>query len=125
MFTSTAELRAAIEIEEPPQLRLHAGDVRLERFDREQLAFFALAARVADHAGGAADDGDRPMPGLLKPPQDHQRHQMADVQAVGRRIEAGIDRSRLFQQQLRQVRVVGGLVDQSAPGEFGNNVVHR
>ena len=122
MFTSTAELRAAIEIEEAPQLRLHAGDVRPERFDREQLAFLALAAGVADHAGGPAHHGDRPMSGLLEPPQDHQRHQVADVQAVGRRVEAGVDRPRLLQQQLRQVRVVGGLVDQSAPGEFGDDV---
>ena len=84
-------VRAAIEIEEPPQLRLHAGDVRPEGFEREQVAFLALAAGVADHAGGPAHHGDRPMSGLLKPPQDHQRHQVADVQAVGRRIEAGVD----------------------------------
>ena len=103
--------RAAIEIQKPPQLGLHAGDIRLERFDRKQFAFLALAARVADHARGAADHSDRPMPRLLKPPQDHQRHQMPDVQAIGRRIEARVHRSRLFHEQLRQIRVVGGLID--------------
>ena len=65
---------------------------------REQVAFLALAAGVADHAGGPADQGDGPMPGLLKPPQDHQGHQVADVQAVGRRIEADVDRPRLLGQ---------------------------
>ena len=84
-----------------------------ERVEREQVAFLALAAGVADHAGGPAHQRDRPMPGLLKAPQDHQRHQVADVQAVGRRIEADVDRPRLLDQQPRQIRVVGRLVDQT------------
>ena len=72
-----------------PQLVLLRVDVGGQRFAREQVALFALAAGIADHAGRAADDDDRPMAGLLKPPQDHHRHQIADVQAIGRRIEAG------------------------------------
>ena len=36
----------------------------------------------------APHDGDRPMPRLLKPPQQHQRQQAADVQAIGRRVKA-------------------------------------
>ena len=96
-----------------------------KRLEREQVALLALAAGVADHAGGAADQGDGAMPGLLEPPQDHQRHQVADVQAVGRGIEAGVDRPRLLHQQPRQVRIVGRLVDQPAPGEFGDDVGHE
>ena len=111
-------VRAAIEVEEPPQLRFHAGDVRPQRLDREQIALLALAAGVADHARGPADQGDRPVAGLLEPPQHHQGHEVADVQAVGRRVEANVDGARLLAQQPRQVRVVGGLVDQSAPGSL-------
>ena len=97
-------------------------DVRPQRVDREQVALLALAAGVADHAGGPADQRDRPMPGLLKPPQDHQRHQVPDVQAVGRRIEAGVERAAAGAQPAGQLGVVGGLVDQAAPRQVGKDV---
>ena len=66
------------------------------RGDREQVPLLALAAGVADHAGGAADHGDGTVPGLLEPAQDHQRHQVSDVQAIGRGIKARVDRPRLL-----------------------------
>ena len=49
----------------------------------EQVPLLALAAGVADHAGGPADHGDGAMPGLLEPAQDHQGHQ--DVPRAGYR----------------------------------------
>ena len=39
--------------------------------------------------GGAADQGDGPMPGMLEAAQGHQRQEVPDVQAVGRRVETG------------------------------------
>ena len=86
---------------------------------REQIALFAFAAGIADHAGGAADQRDRPMPGPLEPPQHHQGHQMADVQAIGRGIEADIERARLGGQPAGQARVVSRLMNQAAPAEIG------
>ena len=115
-------VRSAIEIQEAAELGLHAGDVRLQGVDRQQVSLFALAAGIADHAGGPADQCDGAMAGLLKSPQHHQGDQVADVQAVGRGVEAHVERSRAFHQQPRQIRVVGGLVDQTPPGQLGNDV---
>ena len=42
------------------------------------------------------------MSGQLKPPQREQRHEIADVQAVGRRIETGVERERALRQPSRQ-----------------------
>ena len=53
-------------------LLLSHFDIRGQHLDREQIALFALAAGIADHAGGAADQRDWPMSGLLKSSQDHQ-----------------------------------------------------
>ncbi len=56
-------IAAAVEVEEPPQLGLHGGDVGAEHFQGEEVSLLALAAGVADHAGGPADKRDGPMPG--------------------------------------------------------------
>jgi len=111
-----------VEVEEPAQLRLHAGDVGPQRLGRQQVAFLAFSAGVADHAGGAAHQGDGSMARPLKATQHHQRHQMADVQAVGRRVEANVDRPRPLHQKFRQIGVVGRLVDQPPPGKLGDDV---
>ena len=47
----------------------------------------------------------------LKTPQNHERHQVADVHAVGRGIEAHVDRARFFPQEPLQINIVGGLID--------------
>ena len=58
----------------------------------EQVALGALARRIADHAGGAADDDDRPVAGALQPRLHDHRHEVADVQARRRRVVAGVER---------------------------------
>ncbi len=68
-----------------------AVNVGSQRLHRQQIALFALAAGIADHPGGSADQGDGPMPGPLESSQCHQRQEVADVQAVGRRIETGVN----------------------------------
>ena len=90
----------------------------MQLLEREQVALLALAAGVADHAGRAADEGDRPMARLLKPPQHQQRQQAADVQAVGRRIEAAIERSLTTREPAAELLGVRRLVDEAAPGEI-------
>ena len=42
---------------------------------------------------------------------------MADVQAVGRGIEAGVERAAVGRQPAGQVGVVGRLMDQAAPAQ--------
>src|SRR3546814_8886047 len=53
-----------------------------------QPARFVLEARAADLAGTAAHQHDRLVPRLLKPAQQHDLYQAADMQRGRRRIEA-------------------------------------
>ena len=62
----------------------------LDLLARQQRALLRLAARIADHAGAAADDRDRRVAEALQPRQRHHRQQDADVQARRRRIEADV-----------------------------------
>ena len=48
---------ATIEVEKSAHLGGHALDVLIQLFDRQQIAFFVLAAGVANHAGRAAEAG--------------------------------------------------------------------
>ena len=50
--------------------------------------------RVADQAGRPADQAERPVPGPLQVAQREQLHQVADVQARRRRVEAAVERDR-------------------------------
>ena len=80
---------ARVEVEEPLELRAHAGDVGLDLLGRQQIALLRLAARIADHAGAAADERDRRVAEPLQAREAHHGEQVADVQARRRR-----DRSR-------------------------------
>ena len=64
----------------------------------------AGVARIADHAGRAAGQHDRPVPGLLEPPQRQQRHQVSGVQARRGRVEARVDGDRARGQLRRPAR---------------------
>ena len=67
------------------------GDLRLG----EQLPRLVAAGRVADLGGAAAHQHDGPMSGSLQVAQQHDLHEAADVQAVGRRVEADVGRDAL------------------------------
>ena len=56
--------------------------------DVEQVALLGCDRRVADHARGAAGQGDRMVAGRLEAAQDEQPDEVADVEAVGGRVEA-------------------------------------
>ena len=115
-------IRAAVEIQESPQLLSHARHVSPQYVDRQQLPFFALAARITDHARGAAHQRDGSMPRLLKTSQRHHSDQVAHVQAVGRGIESHVQCARIFKKPAGNVLIVGCLVELSAPPEFSNDV---
>ena len=90
-----------VDLEELAELHLHAGDVAIENFLREQLALARFAARVADHAGRATGKRNGMMAEQLKASQPKQRDEIADVQAVGGGIEAGVESERCFFKEFR------------------------
>jgi hypothetical protein len=78
-------------LEHPANLPFHPGDVGGEFLHGEQVPLLAAAAGVADHAGGAADEGHRLVAGGRHAAEQHQRHEVPDVEAVGRGVEACVD----------------------------------
>jgi len=65
-----------------------------------QLPLSGLSARISDHPGAAAHEGDRAMPVPLQVDEDHDRHQAADVKAASRRVESDVRRDRPRREQL-------------------------
>ena len=94
LSTSVAWRGPGSKSSEPLELRLDAGDVVVERLAVEQVALLAAAARVADHAGGAAGQRERAVAGQLEAAQRELPDQVPDVQAVGGRVEADVDADR-------------------------------
>ena len=62
----------------------------LDLLERQQRTLLRLAARIADHAGAAADERDRRVTEPLQPRETHHRQQRSDVQARRGRIEADV-----------------------------------
>ena len=81
-----------VEVDDPAELLLDARHVVVEHVVVEQVALLGATARVADHARGAAGQGDRTVAGILEAAQRDEPDQVADVQAVGRRIAPVVDR---------------------------------
>ena len=77
--------------EDRSDLPFDTGDVGGKFLGREQVAFLAATAWVADHARRTADERDRLVAGAGHATQQHQGHEMAHVEAVGRGIKTRID----------------------------------
>ena len=77
----------ALEREEALQLRADSREVRLERRAIQQVPLGGGARRVADHAGAAADEHDRPAAALLEVDEGRDRHEVADVERRTGRVE--------------------------------------
>ncbi len=105
-----------------PSCSLIAADVVVERVVVEQVAFVGPAARVADHAGRSAGQCDRSMTGILEATQHDQPDQVADVQAVGGRIAAVVDRHLAVRHRPSQRLTVGRVVDEVASLEIGDEI---
>ena len=108
--------RVGIEIQEPGQLFFYALLVVEQFFLRKQVALLRFHGRVADHAGGAADQRDGLMPAALQVAQHHDAHQMSDVQRVGSRVDAHVRRGHALFQHF--VRARHDVVNHAAPCEF-------
>ncbi len=103
-----------LEVEEGRELLLDGGGVAAERLAVEQVALLAAPARVADHARRAAGERDREVAGELEAPQQQQRHEVPDVQAVGGRVEADVERHRPALEPLAQRVEVGVVLHEPA-----------
>ena len=111
-----------VEVEEPLHLVAHALQVLADLFFRQQRALGALAGGIADEAGAAAHHDDGPVAGALQLQQQHDRHEVAELQAGRRRIEAAVRADR----SLGEVGLEAGrrVVDEAPPLQFGEEVGH-
>jgi hypothetical protein len=107
--------------EDAAHLRLNALHPLRHGFRRVQRALVRLAARIADEARAAADDGNGAVPMLLHAAQRHERQQVADVQAVRRRVKAAIKGLLRVQGFLQGIQVAA-LLQQAAPFQVGDQV---
>ena len=116
--------RPTVEVDDAADLRLDRRHVAVERVVVEQVALLGAPARVADHAGRPAGQGDRHVAGVLEAAQHDQPDQVAVVQAVGRRVAAVVDGDRPAGQAGGERVAVGRLLDEAAGVEIGEQV-HR
>ena len=86
----------AFEVEEVCQLLLDALHVVAQGFLVQQVALLAFSAGVAYHAGCSADECDGFVAAALQVTQHHHTAEVADVQAVGRRVDADVGRYLFF-----------------------------
>ena len=123
---STSSPRLVPDVESPDrrcgQLLLDAGHVVVEDVVVEQVALLGATARVADHPGRSTGQRDRPVAGVLEAAQRDQPDQVADVQAVGRRIAPVVDRDRTVGDLGPQELAIGRVVDEVARLEIGDQV---
>ena len=87
------------KVEEAGELRLDAADVMAQGVLSEQVALGALARGVANHACGAADEGQRLMPSALEVAEHHDRAKVTDVKRVGGGVDADVGRHLLLVQE--------------------------
>ena len=114
---SLAEAQEAVE---------HLADARLvvvDLLDREDLAGFVPAGRVADPRGAPAHQHDRASGARpLQPVQHHDRNEAADMERGRRAVVAHIGREPSLPGRGVDAGKVGGLVDEAALGERAEEI---
>ena len=108
------------EFQKPRGLVAHAMHVLADFFLGEQRALARLPRGIADQAGPAAHQHDRPMAGALQIGEQHQRHEIAELQRGCRRVEAAVGGD-------RSLGEMGGeagrpLLDEASPLQFLQHV---
>ena len=106
------ERPAAVVTQDPVDLVLDGGDVRSQGGLVEQVALVGPAAGVAHHAGGTAGEGHRPVPGVGEATQHEEPDEVPDMQAVGGRVDAVVERDRSCCQPGRERIAVGAVLHQ-------------
>ena len=106
--------RPIAKYQEPLERGADRGDVGLDRRVVQHLANLVLAGGIADPRGPATHQDDRLVPRLLQPAQQHDRHQIADMQRRRRRIEPHIGRHHLPPRQRIEPAGIGDLMNIAA-----------
>ena len=104
----------ALETDEARHLLLEAFDVIFDGLARHHGAHIGAAGGVADHARAAADEDDGLMAGILHVAHGDELHEVADVQAVRRGIEADIEGDALAAELFVELVLVHRLLDKAA-----------
>ena len=108
--------RAVAELQEFGEDLADPGHVAGDLLVGQKLAGFVLPGGVADLRRAAAHQYDRLVAGLLEPAQQHDRHQVADMQAVGGAVVADIGRHRTLREPRIERREIGALMNKAAFG---------
>ena len=112
-----APVGPVVETQEAVEDSADARDVGVDLFVGEELARLIAARWIADLGGAAAHQNDGSMAGPLQAPQQHDLYEAADVQAVGRRIEADVGGNHAGLRACVEARGIGDLVDEAALGQ--------
>ena len=111
------------EVEQVAELAHDAGDVGVDGFLGEEIALGRFAARVADHAGGAAGEDDGLVSGELEPAEHDEAEEVAELEAAAGGIEADVERDGrgAGREEFFELVAVGHVGDEAAPFEFGED----
>ena len=104
----------AVEVEEAREVLLDALEVLLELVDGEEVALGGAAGGVADHARGAADEGDDAVAGALELREGLDGDVVAGLEAGGGGVEADVEGLRLLEELAHALLGAGGGLDQVA-----------
>ena len=105
-----------VEGQERLDLAAHPLGPVLDRVERVEGPLPRLL-RVADHAGGAADQEVRRVAGVLEAARGGQLHEVAHVQAGRRRVEPHVELDAPLAERRAERVAVGRVGDQPAPLE--------
>ena len=110
-----------VEVEQFGQLAFDRLLIVTQGLFVEQVALLRFARGVADHARRTAHEGQRTVAAHLEVLEDHHAHQVADMQRVGRGVDAQVSR-RLF---FFELFLCSGhdRVDHAAPFEFFDEIL--
>ena len=108
--------RIRVEVEKFRQLSFDASLIVAQSLFGEEVALSRLTRRVANHTGSTADKGDGFMPATLEVAENHDTHQVSDMQRVGSRVDAHVSRCHFFFELFFRAR--HHVVNHAAPFEF-------
>ncbi|MEZ5248514.1 MAG: hypothetical protein R2713_04610 [Ilumatobacteraceae bacterium] len=117
-------VRPGLEVEQLAELGLDALDVVAKGVHVEQVALLAASSRVAHHARGATGEWERPVTCELEATHEQLTDQVADVERVGRGIEADVEPDRSLGEPGAQGAEIGGTVDEATCLEVVDQI-HR
>ncbi len=106
------------KINKTAHLLFEAVTVVLNRLRRHHLAHVRPSGRIADHARAAANQGNRLISSHLEPLHQAERHEVAHMEAVCRRVKSDIKGSLSVVYHLPDLFFVRHLGDQSAGYQF-------